>query len=157
MQCFALELIASDMNCSLRCILLSCCEIFQIHVQTTSQKDAMRRKEKNKTKTKINSVRVYAAMAQQFWQILQATTTKELLVRCQTIITAIRLGRLVNLHLGITLWHQGEESVLCSVRVCQTHRRGSWTSSQRANAGTDLTQSGASPALSSPSQTLLYW
>lgn len=62
-------------------------------------------------------------MARQFWQILQATTTKKLLFHCQTIITAIRLRRLVNLHLGITLWHQGEEPVLCSVLVCQTHRR----------------------------------
>ena len=64
-------------------------------------------------------------MAQQFWQTLQATTTKELLFRCQTIITAIRLRRLVNLHLGITLWHQGEEPVLCIVHARQTHRRGS--------------------------------
>lgn len=56
-------------------------------------------------------------MAQRFWQILQAATTKELLFGCQTIITAIRLRRLVNLHLGITLWHQREEPGLCSVHV----------------------------------------
>lgn len=82
-------------------------------------------------------------MAQQFWQILQATTTKELLFRCQTIITAIRLRRLVNLHLGIMLWHQGEEPGLCSVPVCQIHHRG------RVDTGADLTLSGASPALKS--------
>lgn len=84
-------------------------------------------KDKTKTKEKliVSKCTVYAEMAQQFWQTLQATTTKELLFRCQTIITAIRLRRLVNLHLGITLWHQGEEPVLCIVHARQTHRRGS--------------------------------
>lgn len=45
---------------------------------------------------------------------MQGTTTKKLLFHRQPIITAIRLGRLVNLNPGITLWHQGEELVLCA-------------------------------------------
>lgn len=60
-------------------------------------------------------------MARQFWHILQAITAKELLFHCQTIMTAIRLWRLVNLHLGITLWQQGEEPVLCFLPVCHIH------------------------------------
>lgn len=60
-------------------------------------------------------------MARHFWQILQAITAEELLFHCQTIITAIRLWRLVNLHLGITLWQQGEQPVLCFLPVCHTH------------------------------------
>lgn len=101
-------------------------------------------------------------MAQQLWQILQATTTKELLFRCQTIITAIRLRRLVNLHLGITLWHQGEEPVLCSVHVQYVRLTAEGAEPpHRVDAGTVLTRSGASPGLKSPTPllktpTLLY-
>lgn len=56
--------------------------------------------------------------------IMQGTTTKKLLFHCQAIITAKGLRRLVNLNLGITLWHQGEETVLCGSYVTFTAERG---------------------------------
>lgn len=52
MQCFALELIISDKSCSLRCILLSCCRIIQIHTQTKQKKMPSEGK-KNKIKQKL--------------------------------------------------------------------------------------------------------
>ena len=66
------------------------------------------------------SVSLYTrAVAQHVWQACRAQPPKSsaLLFHRQAIITAVRLGRLVNLNLGITLWHQGEEDVLCCV-VC---------------------------------------
>lgn len=62
---------------------------------------------------------LYPAMAQHVWQSWRAQPPKSsaVLFHCQAIITAIRLERLVNLNLGIILWHQGKEDVLCCV-VC---------------------------------------
>lgn len=87
-------------------------------------------------------------MAWQFWQILQAITAKELLFHCQTIITAIRLWRLVDLHLGITLWQQDEEPVLYFLPVCHIHHIRS-VAEAAVDAGADLKLSGASPGLKS--------
>lgn len=55
-------------------------------------------------------------------QSCRAQPPKKLLFHRQAIITAIRLGGLVNLNPGITLWHQRAELVLCV--VCLYMRAG---------------------------------
>lgn len=89
---------------------------------------------------------------------LQTSTTKEF--HRQAIITAISSGRLVNFNLRITLWHQGEESVLCFVLVCKIYHRGSayfnhiwglvllWTA-QRVNAEIHGVHCGPLPGIKS--------
>lgn len=69
----------------------------------------------------------YPATVQHVWQFCRAQPPESSarLSHHQAIITAIRLERLVNLNLGITKWHQGEEDVLCCVpKLNFHHRRG---------------------------------
>lgn len=93
-----------------RQISLTCCGIFWIHTQTTS--DTMYRE------------KIFFTVYTQHWHSTSGShaghnhqKSSALLFHRQAIITAIRLGGLVNLNLGITLWHQGEEDVLCCVLV----------------------------------------
>lgn len=109
-----------------RQISLANCGISWIHTQTTINKNFF----------------VYPAMAQQVWQSCRAQPPEisALLFHRQAIITAIRLGRLVNLNLGITLWHQGGEDVLCACTLVMLL----WTT-QRVKSGGSCSSHNAIP------------
>lgn len=95
-------------------------------------------------------------------QSCRAQPPKKLLFHRQAIITAIRLGGLVNLNPGITLWHQWAELVLCV--VCLYMRAGIKRSPQTKGGAAALNctsvsyslQRGACEELTSPELQSAY-
>lgn len=135
-------------------ILLFCCGILQIHTKTMSKKDALCRKKKPKTKQKLivsvcicsNGTAVLANPAGHNHQKALVSLPDH---NNSNRVEDCSLTFILELHCGT------RERSLCCV-LCVYVRLTGAEPPHRLSAGTDLTQSGASPGPNHPREPL-HW